>query len=161
MAELPEPDLSGESNWKALALPGLLTKPTSFVSGDPEGQRLRVKYYHDEAANKIISQVWFGPGVEGPPGHAHGGSIASVLDEVMGMAAFYAGHTVVAANISINFLHLLPLNSVTSAYAWVDRVEGRKVHTKCTLLGPDGTTYGDGSGLFITLSFNKITSLLQ
>lgn len=123
--------------------------------------RLRVKYYQDEDVNKIIAQIWFGPGAEGPPKHAHGGSIAAVLDEAMGIAALYAGHTVVAANISINFHKLVPLDSVVSAFTWVDRVEGKKVHTQGELKGPDGTSYATGNGLFIALNFRTITSLLE
>ncbi len=156
---MPEPDLSGEPTWTPIVLPNLLTQANSFISGDPSGNRLRLKYYYDEAGSRVIAKTWFGPAVEGPPRHAHGGSVASVLDEAMGVAALYAGHTVVAANLSIDFLHMVPLESVASASTQVTRVAGKKVHTSAELIGPQGQIYARGKGLFITIPFSKIANL--
>ena len=44
-----------------------------------------------------------GPPIEGPPGHAHGGSMAAVLDEAMGAAAWMEGHLVVAVRLATSF----------------------------------------------------------
>jgi len=55
----------------------------SFVSGDPDGNRLRAKYFIREKDSHIIGHVWFGPGSEGPPGFAHGGSISAVLHTML------------------------------------------------------------------------------
>ena len=156
-----EPNLTGKPGWMPIVLPSLLTQSNSFVSGDPAGDRLRLRYYYDETTDQVIAQTWFGPRAEGPPRHAHGGSVAAVLDEAMGVAALYAGHTVVAANISINFLAMVPLLTVTSAYARVARVAGKKIHTEVVLHGDDGTIFSRGTGLFITIPFSKIANLAQ
>lgn len=155
------PDLSGKPNWQPIEIPALLTNPNSFVSGDPEGDRLRLKYYHDPDENRIIAQTWFGPRAEGPPKHAHGGSMAAVLDEVMGVAGLFAGHTVVAGTVSFNFLKMIPLGSVASAIAWVETVDGKKVHTRGELVGADGTRYADSKGLFVNIGFKAITKLME
>ena len=159
--EASSPDLSGKPTWQPIVLPKLLTNPNSFISGDPKGNRLRLQYYFDPEEDSIVAQTWFGPAVEGPPKHAHGGSIASVLDEAMGMSALYAGHTVVAANISFDFLKMVPLRSVASAIAWVAKVDGKKVHTEAKLTDQQGTVYAKGHGLFITIGFNKIAALAK
>ncbi len=155
------PNLSGNPEWQTLSIPDLLTNPNSFVSGDPEGRRLRLKYYHDTEANKIIARTWFGPGVEGPPRHAHGGSMAAVLDEAMGVAALFAGYTVVAGSLSCNFLQMLPLNLVVSAITWIETVDGKKVHTKGKLIGPDETCYARSKGLFVNIGLKAISDLLE
>ena len=157
--EIPDPDLSGEANWQPLVVPALLTNPNSFISGDPEGKRLRLKYFFDPDQESIVAKTWFGPAVEGPPKHAHGGSIASVLDEAMGMAALYAGHTVVAANISVNYIKMVPLESIALAITRVTKAEGKKVYTEANLEAPDGTVYSTAKGLFIAIGFNKIAAL--
>ncbi len=100
----------------------------SFVSGDPEGDRLRVRYFRRARDGALVGRVWFGPGAEGPPGHAHGGSMAAVLDEAMGAAAWMAGHTVVAARVTINLRSMLSLESEVLLEAWVDRVEWSEAH---------------------------------
>src|SRR5262245_36696762 len=74
-------------------------------SGD---DRLRVLYYRREADQGLVGLAWFGPGAQGPPGCAHGGSIMSVLDEAMGAACWQAGHRVMAARLTTNFRAPVP-----------------------------------------------------
>lgn len=136
----------------ALDIQGLLP---AFVSGDPEGDRLRVRYFLRDSDRALVGKVWFGPGCEGPPGHAHGGSIAALLDEVMGLAGWVAGHMVVAAQVTINFREMLPLGTEATFEACVDEVAGRKVITRSRLYGPGDVTFGDGTGLFLMLSAEK------
>lgn len=132
----------------------------TFVSGDLSGHRLSVRYYQREEDQVLRGKVIFGPGTQGPPDHAHGGSMAALLDEAMGGAAWLAGHPVVAANLNITFRQMLPLNSPCFVEAHVIEVEGRKVRTRGTIRSLDGQqTYSDGEALFITLDESKIGNL--
>ena len=108
-----------------------------------------------------MGKAWFGPGAQGPPGHAHGGSISALLDEAMGYASWVAGLTVVAAEITIRFIEMLPLGQEVHFEAWVERVDGRKVLTDSQVLGVDGTIYGKGNGLFIVIDAEKFLKLLE
>ena len=141
----------------ALALPEPIHRIRSFVSGDPEGDRLRVSYFANSATQNVFARVWFGPAAEGPPGHAHGGAIAAVLDEIMGVAAWYGGNPVVAARIAVDFLRSVPLEHDVVAHASVVKVEGRRVHVDARIEGPgepggpDGLLYATAQGLFIVL----------
>ena len=102
--ETPEPGCAkAELPFLALA--------DTFVSGDPSGHRLNVRYYLRSADGVLRAKVLFGPGTQGPPGHAHGGSMAALLDEAMGGAAWLAGHPVVAAQLNIKFSRMLPLGT--------------------------------------------------
>ncbi len=123
----------------------------AFVSGDPESDRLRVSYFHRGADDVLVARVWFGPGTEGPPGHAHGGSVASALDEARGGAAWHAGHKVVAARIAVDFREMVPIGIETTIEARIEQVDGRKIRTTGRLLGPGGELLAEGQGLFIVL----------
>src|SRR5687767_9779706 len=94
----------------------------SFVSGDPESKLIRVRYFRRDADGALVGTAWFGDAVEGPPGHAHGGSIAALMDEAMGLAAWVAGHTVVAGKISVEFLRMVPLGRVARFECHVESV---------------------------------------
>lgn len=133
----------------------------SFVSGDPEGDRLRVRYFRRERDGALVGRIWFGPGAEGPPGHAHGGSMAAALDEAMGAGAWMAGHTVVAARLTTEFRRMLPLNTEVLLEAWVHEVEGRKVKTRGRLFGPDGELYAEGEALFIVLEPERFGPMIE
>lgn len=148
------PDLSPPPDWQSLEP----APERSFVSGEPEGERLRVRYYTDEHG-RVAARAWFGPGAEGPPGHAHGGSIAAVLDEAMGIAVWMAGHPVVAARLETDFRRMLPLGTVTSVRTEVRSSEGRKVRATARLHGPDGTLHAEGEAVFVHLGEGALAAL--
>ncbi|HDO26674.1 MAG TPA: PaaI family thioesterase, partial [Bacteroidetes bacterium] len=50
--------------------------------------------------------------------------MAAVLDEAMGFAAWIAGQTVVAAKIIVEYIQMLPVNSVVTVEAWVESIDG-------------------------------------
>ena len=83
---------TSEVGWTPIDPLGSVGTGRSFVSGEPDGDRLRVCYYRRDRDGALVGKIWFGPGAEGPPGHAHGGSMAAVLDEAMGAGAWLAGH---------------------------------------------------------------------
>jgi acyl-coenzyme A thioesterase PaaI-like protein len=130
--------------------------PQSFVSGDPVGNRLRVAYFRRERDGMLLVRAWFGRGAEGPPGYAHGGSVAAVLDEAMGAAAWIAGHASIAARISVDFRHLVPLGLDALIEAWVTGTERRKIATRARLMDGDGRVLAESDALFVKLTDDQI-----
>lgn len=123
----------------------------SFVSGRRDSRAIRVRYFEKKSARLFAGRAWFGPEAEGPPGHAHGGSQAALLDEGMGAAAWLSGKTVLAAKIEINFRRPLPLGTVLTVRSEITRIEGKKVYAAGRLEADDGTVYSDGTGLFVVV----------
>lgn len=119
-------DLSGASDWTPFDAPALVGASLRFVSGEPDGNRYRVRYYRD-SQQQLRARIWFGPETEGPPGHSHGGAMAAVLDEVLGLAAWTAGYAIVVGNLNISFRNMLPLGSVVTVETSVVSAQGRKV----------------------------------
>jgi acyl-coenzyme A thioesterase PaaI-like protein len=144
-----KPDLGGEIDWVPLDAAALVGSSLRFVSGDPEGNRFRVSYYRGPA-HHLKAKVWFGPETEGPPGHAHGGAMAAVVDEVLGLAAWAAGYSIVVGNLNISFRNMLPLHKVVSVETKVISVEGRKVMVHGRIYC-EKTTYAVGECLCITI----------
>lgn len=132
----------------------------SFISGYPKEERLKITYFRREDDGTLVGTAWFGPQAEGPPGHAHGGSISGVLDEAMGIAAWIKGHPVVAAQLTVNFQQMVPLGTEAAFEAWVERAEGRKLFTRGRLLAGK-TVLAEAQGLFIILPENRLEALAQ
>jgi acyl-coenzyme A thioesterase PaaI-like protein len=134
----------------------------TFVSGDSSTNRLSVRYFHQPGNGTLLARVLFGPGTQGPPGHAHGGSMAALCDEAMGGAAWLAGYPVVAAQLNITFRTMLPLGTRCVVEARVEDANGRKIKTTCKLRSEDGTrVFCSGEALFLILDQEKIESLSQ
>ncbi len=142
-------DLSGEPGWTQFDAPALVGASLRFVSGEPDGNRYRVRYYRD-AEQRLRARVWFGPETEGPPGHSHGGAMAAVLDEVLGLAAWAAGYAIVVGNLNISFRSPLPLGTVVTVVADVVSVNGRKVMVHGRICSGD-TVFAEAECLCITL----------
>lgn len=150
--------LEGESDWQELQAPEDGRPGRSFVSGEPGGDRLRVRYYRTPSGD-LTARVWFGPGSQGPPGHAHGGSLAAVLDEAMGAAAWAAGHTVVAVRLSVDFRSMVPLGTVATVETRIEGVQGRKVRVRGAVLDRAGKILAEGEGLFLTVATEMLGGL--
>ena len=145
----PPVDLSGEACWVPFDAPALVGESLRFVSGEPGGNRFRVRYYRD-GKQQLQARIWFGPETEGPPGHAHGGSMAAVLDEVLGLAAWAAGYAIVVGNLNVSFRNLLPLQQVVTVESRVVSAEGRKVKVHGRICSGE-TVFAEGDCLCITI----------
>ena len=146
----PDVDLSGDADWTTLDAKSLVGESLRFVSGDPEGSRFRVRYFRD-ARQHLCARIWFGPETEGPPGHAHGGSIAAAMDEALGLAAWAEGYPVLVANLNVSFRAMLPLRRVVTLESRVVGAEGRKVTVRGRIVGSEDMIYAEGQALCITI----------
>lgn len=97
-----------------------------------------------------VSATWrIGTAQAGPPAHAHGGALATLLDEAMGAAAWLAGYRVLAVHLSFDYKQPVPVDLPIRIRARVDRQEGRKVFTSGTITLPDDTVAVTGAGIFV------------
>nr|WP_305733509.1 PaaI family thioesterase [Trichlorobacter ammonificans] len=141
--------MSGAPDWTLFDAPSLVGDSLRFVSGQPDGDRFRVRYFRD-AEQHLHARIWFGPETEGPPGHAHGGAVAAVMDEGLGLAAWAAGYAIVVGNLNISFRAMLPIQKVVTLESRVVSVEGRKIMVHGRLFCGD-TLFAEGQCLCITI----------
>ncbi|MDO9576330.1 MAG: PaaI family thioesterase [Candidatus Cloacimonadales bacterium] len=153
--------LKGEPGWKEFNLPATYGDGRSFVMGDNSGKRLTVRYFVRESDNRFFAKIFFGSATQGPPGYAHGGSIAAVLDEAMGFAAWITGQTVVAAKLCVDYKKMLPLKTIATIEAWIDSIKGRKVITKSKIYDENGTTFSKAEGLYINIPKERFRDILN
>jgi len=62
----------------------------------------------------------------GPPGRLHGGQVAALLDEVVGVAAFAAGAPGMTVTLGVHYRRPTPHGTPLEIRARLDRWEGRK-----------------------------------
>ena len=142
------PDLSGEPGWHPLTPFWEILGTRSFVSSEDD-DRIRVRYYQGEG--RVWARAWFGPGAEGPPGHAHGGALAALMDEAMGMAALSTGRIVVAARIEVDFRSVVPLGQVVTVELALGEAVGVKIPVRGVLRQSGGEVACEASGLFVEI----------
>lgn len=86
---------------------------------------------------------------QGPPGHAHGGASAAILDEAMGLVVWVAGHKVAAVNLEINYHKPLPLHEPLTLEARVTQTDERKIFSTGEIRLEDGSIAVSGRGIYV------------
>ena len=121
-------------------------KAQPFLAG-PERVSVRWNWREDDRA--VVGEIYFGTSTEGPPGHVHGGAIASILDEAMSLACFLSKRMVLAARLEVDLRAPLKLETFTIVTSQLTQVDGRKCFTAATL-GSGDTLHAESKGLFIS-----------
>lgn len=149
------PDLSARTGWTPMAgAHGVVPPPRSFVSSRPDGDCIRIRYYHD-GLGTMHAPFWLGDEAEGPPSHAHGGILAAILDEALGFLAWYAGFSVVLARLTTHNRRMVPLHTVLFVEAKIARTEGRKVFVEGRIIDAMGRVYVESDCLFVTVDLDR------
>ena len=121
----------------------------SFVSGEQNPDRFTIRYYMNEAEGLVYAHVVFGDKAQGPPGHAHGGAISAIFDELMGVCCWVNGHPAMTAQYTTRFMMPVPIQKEVQFMAWIHETEDNKVVLKSKLLDENENRYAEAKGLFI------------
>ncbi|MHB2019477.1 MAG: PaaI family thioesterase [Candidatus Xenobia bacterium] len=130
-----------------------------FGCGEPEDDRITPTLTWDASRQAIVGSVHFGHRAQGPPGHVHGGCLATVLDEAMGASSWLSGHPCLAASLQINYRQMVPLGVTLQMEARVIEVNGRKVRTSAELRDTSGQVVAEGHGLFVKIERDHFDNL--
>ena len=97
----------------------------------------------------VTADFTIGDAQQGPPGYAHGGVLASLLDEAMGGASWSAGNRTLSVHLGFDYKRPVPVGERIHISGKVDGREGRKVFTSGTILLADGSVAVSGNGIFV------------
>ncbi len=109
---------------------------------------LRIDYDDDPATTAVHGTCVLGASAVGPPGRAHGGVVASILDEALGRAMTKAGRTGMTVTLDVTLAKAVPLGTELEITGGVVSTDGRKTYAEAAVL-VDGTVLATGKGLFV------------
>lgn len=126
----------------------------SFL-GQAGAERLQVRHLARTALDGVARlrvEVTYGALAQGPPGHAHGGSTAAILDEALGVAAWLARTPAVAAHLAVDFRAPIPLGTTAYVEPELEALDARKARVRGRLVSAaDGTVFAEATGVFVFL----------
>ena len=123
-------------------------------TSNPDGMRLRFTY--DEERDCFVCKFRLGKRYTGPPGHCHGGIIATILDEAMGKVNKLRHVVALTSEITVNYLKPVPLNRPLRVESREVKVTGRKHINMAEILNEKGEALARSQGLFIAIDPNKM-----
>lgn len=130
---------------------------TSITSGTKNPASLGCIYYElesGEVATVFRCDRWH----EGHEGIMHGGLSAAILDEAMGRANWaYDGMngeeraSIMTAEFTVKYLKPILRGEKMTAYARIERKEGRKRFASGEILNEDGVVMAKASGVYVSV----------
>lgn len=124
-------------------------KGSEFVGVDRENG-FGVTFEYD--GEKYNATYIFKSYQQGPPTIAHGGAIASLIDESMTSAVFQSDNGP-AFTVSLNISYHAPIfiGTPITISATIKSIEGRKIFLHTQIFTEDGTLTAEADGLFIKI----------
>ncbi len=121
---------------------------------NPDGMRLRFTY--DEERGCYFCRFRLDKRYTGPPGHCHGGIIATILDEAMGKVNKLREVVAMTVEMTVNYLKPVPLNQSLLVESREVKVQGRQHVNMAEILNQKGEVLARGRGLFIAIDAHKM-----
>jgi uncharacterized protein (TIGR00369 family) len=131
-----------------------------FGCGVANRTGLRLKFFVDEQ-DRVICHFKVPRRFEGPPGHVHGGVIATLLDEAMSKANRQRGIVAMTRQMEVEYLRPVPLNTLLTLEGRSTGGEGKKHHCEAEIRNAGGTVLATGHGLFIQIDAEKFLARLK
>jgi acyl-coenzyme A thioesterase PaaI-like protein len=97
---------------------------------------------------RVVARAVLGAAYEGPPGCVHGGIIALLFDEVLGIANIASGNPAMTGTLTMRYCSPTPLYAQLRFEGWTERTEGRKVFARGTLHAEDRLCV-EAEGIFV------------
>jgi acyl-coenzyme A thioesterase PaaI-like protein len=138
IASVDDPEI-GERWYSPVYGPGNPVAPPVVATDSPDG--------------RATGRVTFGKPHEGPPGLAHGGVVATVLDHVLARAVRAAGRGGLTATLTVTYRRPVQLGVPLLATAEIGTTDGRRTTATARLTSEDDpvTTLAEAQGLFVAL----------
>jgi acyl-coenzyme A thioesterase PaaI-like protein len=104
--------------------------------------------------DRFVGHAVLGAAFEGPPGYVHGGWVALMFDEALGIANVTSGHPGMTARLTVRYRRPTPLGTTLRLEAWTREREGRRITTVGTLHAGD-LLCAEAEGLFIQIGAER------
>jgi len=133
-----------------------LQKNYCFACGrnNPEGMRLKFSY--DEERDCFVCRFRLGKRFTGPPGHCHGGIIATLLDEAMGKVNKLRHVVALTKEMTIEYIKPVPLHQPLHVEGREVSVMGRQHINEAEIRNENNEVLARSRGTFIAIDPEKM-----
>jgi len=127
-----------------------------FVCGPDNPDGMKLHFIYDKERNCFVCRFRLGKRYTGPPGHCHGGIIATILDEAMGKVNKLRQVIAVTSEMTVNYLKPVPLHQPLRVESREVKVEGRRHINKAEILNEKSEVLARSQGLFIAIDPHRM-----
>ncbi|MGA8110151.1 MAG: PaaI family thioesterase [Acidobacteriaceae bacterium] len=143
----PEPDLTPLAH-------GALNHCFGCGQANPTGLRLQ---FFTDADHNVVCHLRLARRFAGPPGHAHGGIIATLLDEAMSKSNRARGIVAMTGQLEVHYLRPVPLGRPLTLTARHVDTRGRANRCEARLADATGKVLATAKAVFIAVGPDHLT----
>jgi uncharacterized protein (TIGR00369 family) len=127
-----------------------------FGCGPDNESGLKLEFHFNEDSRRLVCHFALAMRFEGPPSHAHGGVIATILDEAMGKVSKLRSIIAVTGTMQVNYIRPVPLSGPLVTEGWEVGVNGREHFRAAEIRNPEGEVLATSTGTFIEVDPNRM-----
>jgi len=127
-----------------------------FGCGPSNAHGLQLNFKLSSTGKIFICEFSIGESFVGPPGHAHGGIIATILDEAMGKANKLKSKVALTRHMEVDYLRPVPLWQPLIVEGSVVRTRGRALYNRGELRNAKGDVLARSRGKFLAINAEKM-----
>jgi uncharacterized protein (TIGR00369 family) len=129
-----------------------------FACGKDNPHGMQLKFLLDDDGKHFICHFRLSNRFWGPPKHAHGGIIATILDEAMGKVNKLHHVMAVTSKMTVDYLKPVPLGKPLVAVGWEKSVRGRRHINLAEIRNPAGQVLARSQATFIAVDAHRMFS---
>ena len=133
-----------------------LQKNYCFACGQNNPDGMRLKFTLDEKRQTFICKFRLGKRYTGPPGHCHGGIIATILDDAMGKVNKLRHVIALTREMTVEYLKPVPLYKPLKVEGREVEVRGTKHINAAEITNEKGEVLARSCGTFIAIDPEKM-----
>jgi uncharacterized protein (TIGR00369 family) len=133
-----------------------MQKNNCFVCGPDNPDGMHLKFILDEARQTFVCNFRLSNRYVGPPGHAHGGIIACILDDAMGKVNKLHHVIALTKEMTVEYLKPVPLHKPLRVEGREVSVHGRQHINMAEILNENNEVLARSQGTFIAIDPEKM-----
>lgn len=123
-----------------------------FACGKDNPEGLRLDFDFDPKKKSVECRLKLPARYQGATGYAHGGIIATLLDEAMAKVNGKQGLRAVTLWLRANYRKVVPVEHPLVLRGWHTARRGRKIYLRAQLLDAKNVVLAEGRGLFLHIT---------
>jgi uncharacterized protein (TIGR00369 family) len=133
-----------------------MKKNYCFACGPNNPDGMHLKFTLDEPRQTFVCRFRLGKRYTGPPGHCHGGIIATILDDAMGKVNKLRQVVALTKEMTVEYLKPVPLHKPLRVEGREVSVHGRHHVNMAEIFNEKGEVLARSKGIFIAIDAEKM-----
>jgi len=133
-----------------------MNKNYCFACGKDNPQGMRLKFSFDRDRQHFACKFRLGKRYTGPPGHCHGGIIATVLDDAMSKLSKLRDVIAATSRMTVEYLRPVPLYKPLRVESRELSKRGRRLTRAAEIMDEKGTVLARARGIFVIVDPERV-----